>query len=65
MIFVAFEKQQATITEESEGNTPNDTAQEVELPRIGDLSTIIFMPLMNTHYKLTVFMCENYLISGS
>ena len=38
MIFVAFEKQQATITEESEGNTPNGIAEEAELPRKGDLS---------------------------
>lgn len=38
-IFLAYNKQQATITEESEGsNTPNDKNREVELQQLGDIS---------------------------
>jgi hypothetical protein len=38
MTFTAFDKPQATINDESEDSTANGTLQEVELPRIGDLS---------------------------
>lgn len=38
-MITAFDKPQATINEESEGNAPNDKARDVELPHnIGDQS---------------------------
>lgn len=63
MIFIAFDKPQATISEESQGSDPNERAREVELSQLGDL--ILFKSHTNTQCMHTVFKSVGLLVSDS
>lgn len=56
--YSAFEKPQAIISEESEGNELNGRVLEVELPRFGNLSCLYLPRKLKTQRMHTIFECE-------